>query len=624
MSQYGANKVATAVLLDTSPGMDAVTSDGTTHFERSKWILSRIILRKMFAYESDEVGILTFGVAGVHTVSHLSIANWEMFRAAEDTVIDSESAGVIKTTQNAGNWAKGLIKAVDFLEEESQGKRFKGKQLVVLSNFTWSSPNITNRLETLVTVINGQMLKVIVIGVDIKKESQDLCDTPIGLGELLEFVGRLDGGVTLSFEEAEEDMKFYDKKKKAKRLTKGVMKIGSQINVPFKWMKVTNEDTRLKFSLPPLRQESNSLFSKSTVAGPPGRVEISNENGGAPKQLRNPDNEIEESPCKKSKPDEVFPDARVAEDRKFSVQDVSRVELQFAQDESRKTLFGATEVLLTYADLESMKRQTGPPSFTFLGSVKSSKITRSMLVGGDVYVMVSDGTKRSEAQLAALINALLSQNKYGLARRIAVKNGKVVIGILFPVSDDLGKALYFIKLPVADWVKSVPLRAIPDTTEQPLVDLMNNLIDKMSIQGVGRDLLLRDPNFQTRCALVESKARSLPESGVPDYISALYDPYPELLEAGVPIISKILEAYPIPPPPPNKGEKVVNTKDAKKGIEVKKELTAAEKEEVAEIQKLVSCDPDSLLIDGQKLYDERVVKEEMDTEDVFKPLQSPP
>uniref|UniRef100_A0A0A9XCG3 X-ray repair cross-complementing protein 5 n=1 Tax=Lygus hesperus TaxID=30085 RepID=A0A0A9XCG3_LYGHE len=297
------------------------------------------------------------------------------------------------------------------------------------------------------------------------------------------------------------------------------------------------------------------------------------------------------------------------------------VELRFAQDESRKTLFGATEVLLTYADLEAMKRKTGPPSFTFLGSVKSSKITRSMLVGADVYVMVSDGTKRSQAQLTALINALLRQNKYGLARRVAVRDGKVNIGILYPVSDDLGKALYFLKLPVVDWIKSVPSRAIPDVIEQPLVDMMNDLIDRMSLEGKGRDLLLRDPNFQTRCALVESRARTLTDPGIPDHILALYDPFPELREAGAPIIEKITSAYTIPPPPPDKEEAVVNSKIEKKEAEVKKELTDAEKAEVAEIQKLAACDPDSLLIDGQKLYDERIIPERMDTEDVLKLLE---
>ncbi|CAA9995371.1 unnamed protein product [Nesidiocoris tenuis] len=280
--------------------------------------------------------------------------------------------------------------------------------------------------------------------------------------------------------------------------------------------------------------------------------------------------------------------------------DEGSLQLKFAQDEYKKTRYGASEVLLSYADLEALKRKTGPASLTLLGTVKSSKITRAMIVSSDVYVIVADAaSKKSQAQLSALVAALLKQNKYGLARRIPSNDGKVNIGILYPVSDELGKALYFLKLPMAEWVKTVPYRPLPDIEEPPLLDLMSQLVDKMSIDGAGRELLVKDPNFQARNTMAENKVRGEDLDKIPPHIFDLFDPYPGL--APEPILDQISKLYPIPEPPPEILEDDPSPTDDKIVVSSQpaKALTDEQRREVENIEKLFQTDGDSLLLEEE-------------------------
>lgn len=507
----GTNKVASVILLDVSRSMSAESDNSETFFKRSQECVKKMILRKIFSQDNDDLGIVLFGTDDtendlarstlynhITVFSRLALPTWELYRKVENLSMSNRTET---------DWIEALIVAIDFMKTETQGRRYRNKQIVVFSSFSGDIKGDADTIQPLVATLEGEKVSLVVVGSDMSYEYERK-ELTSSLHLVFNTVNQLESGIHYSFAEIEKDLMYFEKKRKMNRLLKVNLSIGSNIQLPARWMKLTNEETRFKWEFLP-REKRQHLTEQSvgpkTALGEAGNLnsKITNEEPAGQKSI------LSDSGSRSN-------------------------EIKFITDIVKTTNFGSTFIELSYADIEAMSRKTGAPSLIYLGSVKSSKIARNMFVSNDVYVIVPDKDARSVAMFSALVDGLITAQKYGIARRVAVKNGKVVVGALLPVSDEFGKALTFLKLPFAEWVQKVPEKPLrePDNEEgfKAIDDLIEATMLPEDLVEEGKGLLVRDPTFQSRCHALHQRAiGKLPESSIielPEPVKHIINPFP--------------------------------------------------------------------------------------------------
>lgn len=531
----GTNKVATVVLFDVSQTMAAETDNGETFFDRSLNCLKRMILRKIFSQDFDDMGIVLFGsditnnsiATGVSSCYRnidefvpLSLADWNLYGKIDNLKMSS----VPKS-----DWIQALIVAQDFMKNQTQGRKYRTKQLVVFCNLNSEISRYHDAVTPIMKALENENVNFIVIGNHI----DDNCDDSQISGSLklmFECITNLKDAVQFSFSDIEKDLKYYENKRKMVRFYSISLNIGSRIQLPVRWMKVNKEPTRFKWEVPPEHSKSESMHQQQTSTATTRELQTTNNQR----------------------------------------MDETRFELE--TDTIKHTNFGGTIIDLSYADLEALKRNTGSPSLTYMGSVKRGRISRSMFVGKDQYVIIADKSARAVAMFSAFVDALLKAKKYGLARRIASKNGKVVVGALLPVSDDFGKALYFLKLPFSEYVQNIPMIQLPVSNNIEAKTAINDLIDNSMLPDdlleEDKGILLRDPTFQSRCHALYLRAvgKLAPMSFIPlsESVQQIINPAP-LNDEAKEALKKIAEIFPYAEPE----EKDESPKKSKPNREIK-------------------------------------------------------
>ncbi|XP_014290624.1 X-ray repair cross-complementing protein 5 [Halyomorpha halys] len=583
----GTNKVATVVLFDVSQMMASGTDNGETFFERSLNCFKRMILRKIFSQDFDDMGVVLFGsdstnnnlanggsscYKNIDEFSPLSLTDWNLYEKIENLTMSS----VPKS-----NWVQGLVVAQDFMKNQTQGRKYRTKQLVVFCNLNSEISLYVEAVNPIVKALESENVNLIVIGNDIADdcEGKELDSQISGsLRLMFQCITNLKDAVQFSFSDIEKDLKYYENKRKMVRFYSISLKIGSQIQLPVRWMKVNKEATRFKWEVPP----ENVIFDNRH------------------QQQQKMDSKTKwEAPPQQQKMDET--------------------KIEFETDTVKHTNFGGTIVDLGYADLEALKRNSGSPSLIYLGSVKSGRISRSMFVGKDQYVIIADKSARAVAMFSAFVDALLKAKKYGLARRVASKNGKIVVGALLPVSDEFGKALYFLKLPYSEYVQRIPMVHLPVSNNTEAKQAINDLIDNAMLPDdlleEDKGILLRDPTFQSRChALYLRATGKLPPKSIiplPETVQQIINPAPFSDKANE-ALKRIAEIFPFTEPeekeesPKKKFNKVQQPKtgsshidykylakgnlDRNPALEYTKSITVNNKQEINEIMNLVNTE----------------------------------
>lgn len=504
------NKVATVVMLDVgSTAKDS--SEAESFFDKSKWCLLRIIQRIIFSGENDELAVVLFGYEQTDNALADCAEEGMYDNIIEYTPMQRPTWDLYEKVQKLttsevknSNWIECLVASLNYMKEQCKGKRFKDKQLILFCNFAMEIKYSPDKLNLIAEGLNLDSIKVIIMGINVDEECCDkLLQEPGNAGHVFQLVEKLDHGCFLSFEEVENDTVYYEKKRKMARFSKVNLSIGSKINIPVRWIKMNLEPTRIK-------------WEKKVVCN-----EIS-------KPVTN----------------------ELATEKLSNVEAKVEPEIRYVMETQKVTKFGNSEVVLSYADLFAMKRQTGPPSCTLLGCVKSQRVTRQMLIGKDIYLLVPEQSPRAQRMFSAFVDALINTDKYALIRRIVTSNGKIKLGVLIPVSDDVGKELYFLQLPFAEHAMVVPDVVLPEPDNIEILSTFDNLIDSMLITDKPKDLPMKDPSFQLRCHVLHlSQTGQLQKESedppLPDFIKKLCDPYPELRMNAVEHIKKLEEMIPI-------------------------------------------------------------------------------
>ncbi|KAK9505257.1 hypothetical protein O3M35_009348 [Rhynocoris fuscipes] len=490
------NKIATVVLFDVGSSVSQIYDNSEPFFKRTQWCLLRIIQRLIFSGENDEIAVVIFGsidtdnnmdnteegmYSNIVEFSNLQKADWYLYERVQQL-----------TTTNIinSNWIEGLIVSLDYLKNQCKGKRFKDKQIIMLSNFAMELSCSESKVNVIAESMNIDNIKLVTIGIDLE-DQEIISKEPGSIGILMNLLDKVENGVSLSFIEAEEDIIYFKKKGKMGRFTKVNLTIGSKIDIPIRWVRK------------PSKKLNDLVKVESTTS-----MDI----------------------------------------------DESETDVRFIMENQKVTKFGNTEVIIDYADIEAMKRQTGPASCILLGCVKSYRIRREMFIGSDIYLVVAEKSSRAQAMYSAFIDALIANDKYALVRRVTVNNGKIKVGVLIPVShqteNGISKELYFLQLPFAEYQMCVPEVKMPEPNDEEILETFDNLIDTMMISDKPKDVPMKDPWFQYRCHILQLYQTGMLKSDdedppVPDFIQKLVDPYPELLENALPIIQKLEKLLPI-------------------------------------------------------------------------------
>lgn len=144
-------------------------------FERAKNCAMKIISRKIFTKQNDEVGIVLMGteetqnelnetLGGYENIVEkirLSTSNFHMLRILEKEIKPNN--------EETGDWLDSLIVAMNFLKNEGQAKKFTSSKIILLTNFHASVNN--DNIDSIISGIKEMNVKLLAFSDDVKYEN---------------------------------------------------------------------------------------------------------------------------------------------------------------------------------------------------------------------------------------------------------------------------------------------------------------------------------------------------------------------------------------------------------------------------------------------------------------------
>ncbi|PNF22249.1 hypothetical protein B7P43_G02949 [Cryptotermes secundus] len=158
-------KEAIAIILDVGHSVSQDRKNMKSGFlENSKKCVSMILKRKIFANLKDEVTLILLGsdetqnslnYKNISVTHSLALSSWEMVQFVED---------LTGTMVNA-DWLDAIVVAMNVLKEETEGKKFSERKVVLLSNLCCTVSE--DHIDVIVKALKSEELSLIVIGPDI-------------------------------------------------------------------------------------------------------------------------------------------------------------------------------------------------------------------------------------------------------------------------------------------------------------------------------------------------------------------------------------------------------------------------------------------------------------------------
>ncbi|XP_063234073.1 X-ray repair cross-complementing protein 5-like isoform X2 [Bacillus rossius redtenbacheri] len=405
------------------PAVQKCDASGSSFLDKSCSCVSKILQRKIFAESKDEVGLVLMGTEGTDNslgYEHISVAcdlqlvSWDMLESLER---DAKPSGA------AADWLDALVVAVDFLREQAEGKKFTEWKVVLLSSL--GRVRDPEQVDIIVQTLLDQRVSLVVIGPDPSKDGADS-----GKQLAQHIVSKIDG-VMCSFEDALEQLMFFQNKAVQPAAWKVIMEIGSTIKIPVAGYRKI-----------------------STTKLPSWRSALSGD-GSAPLQERS-----------------YFKDDEMQTE-------VSRSDLV------RGYLFGSTIVPIGDVDEAAMGYRSGPRALSVLGFTARANIRRHFLLCDTTqYFTAQAGSQAGEA-MSALVLALQELDMVAIARKVYNAGNAPVMGVLFPKSSPSSQVLVFAQLPFSEDMREFVFPPLPrpagDADEETTA--VDQLIDAMFLEG---------------------------------------------------------------------------------------------------------------------------------------------
>ncbi|KDR13452.1 X-ray repair cross-complementing protein 5 [Zootermopsis nevadensis] len=447
-------KEAIVIIVDVGHSISSVVKDKKMGFlENARQCVSMILKRKIFANLKDEVALILLGSEETNnnlnykniSVAHsLGLPSWEMVQFVED----------LKETVVDADWIDAIVVAVDFLKEETVGKKFSERKVVLLSNLDTTVSE--DQVDTIIKAVKSEEVNLIAIGPDVNLSiKQETMDDDDGtkcwtngidaeksktkqqlVGEsLLYHVLRETDGVICSFSDAVPQLMYFQKRNIRPTPWNVVMDIGPDIRIAV------------------------SGYRKITPATLPSWKTSSS---------------LEEG-------------ARVESETSYIRQDENQTVID-RDDVIEGFSFGTTLVPFSDVDKAMMSYNSGDKCFSVLGFTKLRNVPRHLFMGrGILYITAQRGDSSAEVALSSLIHALDEEKLVAIARKVYRINTKPVLGALFPRIASEYECLVFIELPYSEDMREFVFPPIVSDTNKPTkeqLDSVDALIDIMDLQAV--------------------------------------------------------------------------------------------------------------------------------------------
>lgn len=446
-------KEAIVIILDVGHSVSQDRKNMKSGFlENSIQCVSMILKRKIFANLKDEVALILLGsnetqnslnYKNIKVTHSLALPSWEMVQFVED---------LTGTTVNA-DWLDAIVVAMNVLKEETEGKKFSERKVVLLSNLCCTVSE--DHIDVIVKALKSEEMSLIVIGPDINLnvKQEDMNDDGTKcwtngtdaektktkqqlVGEsLLGHILKETGGVVCSFADAVPQLMHFLKKNVRPTPWNVVMDIGPDIRIAV------------------------SGYRKITPATLPSWKTTS---------------AVEEG-------------ARVESETSYIRQDENQTVIE-REEVIEGFSFGSTLVPFSAVDKSMMSYQSGDKCLSILGFTKLKNVPRHLFVGkGVLYIVAQKGDNSAEVALSSLIHALNDEGLVAIARKVYRVNTAPVLGALFPRVSSKYECLVFIELPYSEDMREFVFPPIISDVNKPTkeqLDSVDALIDNMDLRVV--------------------------------------------------------------------------------------------------------------------------------------------
>lgn len=562
-------KIGKGIVVVLDVGRGVCSSTETTFFDRAKDCLRFILQRKIFADKChDAVGIVLFGTAGtnnqlatgdqyqhVTVLQEVRLVEWEMMKQVENLGHGGSS----------GDWLDALVVAMDLLHDPD-GKRFNGKKIVLLTDFSGEFSD--DKSEAITSGLLNESIELVVIGPDILKDltEEDGDGNQPGpsdgdstttskpslnwngkpktiiqrAGEAVAacIVGKVDG-MLCSFEDALPQLMFYEKKNQASAAWNTTLDIGADFKIPItgriKVREVTLPTWKKGFSGNPAaviqKEVSHHLYDEKQTAVPSEEV-ISG------------------------------------------------------------YFYGTTLVPVSDEDMKMAYKSNSPRSMTVLGFTEAKNVPRWIRAGNQVLAVTArDNDDAAAVALSSLIQALMEMDMVAITRRVYSQNLNPRLGVLLPEITKDYECLLWIQLP---FIQDVERLIFPSL--QPRIDKLkdeeknaiDSLIDAMDLSQVKEededdddddDILspttVLNPQMQHFYNVLTHRALNptgkLPETAA--HILKILEPPESVCEARDKVVPTLKKLFPTQAPSaPKKNKNVFDVQDDNEGGDKKAKM----------------------------------------------------
>ncbi|KAF0760985.1 X-ray repair cross-complementing protein 5-like isoform X3 [Aphis craccivora] len=497
---------AIVLAIDVGKSSLQLDSDGKTYFEKSKFCVSMILKRKIFAESKDCLALILFGSS--HTNNHLSytgcydnievvtslgidgIVTWDLVKH-----IDSLSSADITPS----NWLNTLVLAADILKKETEEKIFKDLQIVMFSNL--ETDVSFDKLNIIASCLKTQNINLTIVGKD--------CEV-LSLNPKLETFIMETEATAINFDSVLPKLSHYKQKEVTPRAWNIPLSFGNIFNIRVSGYKKIDESAKsLKWLL-----------------------------------CKNYDTEDSITAMKKHT-------------TYFYIENSEQIEVD-REDIIDGFRFGDTIIPVSDLDTDAYSYKSGPRCLQVLGFTKAKNIQRSFLMDGGSYIFKPH--KEDIVAFKVIFNAMVEREELMIVRKVYSNNCLPTIGVMFPQKEDteniehtLNVLHYFVcvNLPFAEdehLFKLPSLKSFKPNHEEN--NAVRNLIDAMDLDKDGNELFMpentHDPELQYVYDCIAQKAinpNKLLTKTIPEHIQSLLNPPKRIMEKSKQTINEIIKIF---------------------------------------------------------------------------------